>query len=60
MEELPIQENIVKHEITFEEFIKNYVRIAPEGKPMELTSAQRAFIDWLEENKKKGLNIKII
>jgi len=60
MEELPLQENIVKHEITLEEFIKNYVRIAPEGKPIELTPAQRAFIDWLEENKKKGLNIKVI
>ena len=41
--------------MTFEEFIKNHVRVAPEGKHIEMTSAQRAFINWLEKCKKKGL-----
>jgi len=41
--------------ITFEEFIKNHVRVAPEGKNIEMTSAQYAFMGWLEEIKKKGL-----
>ena len=41
--------------MTFEEFIKNHVRIAPEGKNIELIPAQWAFINWLEECKKKGL-----
>jgi len=41
--------------MTLEEFIKKYVRLAPEGKQIELTSAQRAFIAWLESCKKKGI-----
>lgn len=48
--------------MTFEEFIKNHVRIAPEGKNIEMTSAQYAFIDWIEKCKKKGLkpfNLKV-
>lgn len=40
--------------MTLEEFIKKYVRLAPEGKPIELTSAQRSFIYWMENCKKKG------
>lgn len=42
--------------MTLEEFIENYVRVAPEGKCIELTPAQRAFIVWIEDCKKKGLN----
>ena len=41
--------------MTFEEFIKNYVRVAPEGKIIEMTPAQHAFIEWIEKCKKKGL-----
>lgn len=41
--------------MTFKEFIENYVRIAPEGKYIEMTSAQYAFLDWIEKYKKKGL-----
>ena len=41
--------------MTFEEFIKNHVRVAPEGKHIEMTSAQYAFIDWIEKCEKKGL-----
>ena len=43
-------------EITFEEFIKNHVRVAPKGEHIKLTSAQYAFLDWLEDCEKKGLN----
>ena len=39
--------------MTFEEFIKNHVRVAPEGKNIELTLAQCAFIDWIEKISKK-------
>ncbi len=47
--------------MTFEEFIKNHVRVAPEGKHIELTSAQYAFLDWLEENKGKTIiELKIL
>ena len=42
--------------MTPQEFIENYVRIAPEGKHIELTSAQYAFLDWIEKCKKKGLS----
>ena len=41
--------------MTFEEFLKNHVRVAPEGKQIELTSAQYAFMDWIEKCKQKGL-----
>ena len=41
--------------MTFEEFIKDHVKIAPEGKNIELTSVQYAFIDWIEKCKQKGL-----
>ncbi len=41
--------------MTFEEFIKNHVRVAPEGRNIELTPVQYAFIDWVEKCKKKGL-----
>ena len=41
--------------MTFEEFIKNHVKVALEGKHIEMTSEQYAFIDWLEKCKKKGL-----
>ena len=41
--------------MTFEEFIKNHARVAPECKHIEMTSAQYAFIDWIEKCKKKGL-----
>ena len=46
--------------MTFEQFIKNHVRVAPEGKHIEMTPVQRAFINWLEENKKKGLNVSYL
>ena len=39
--------------MTFEEFIKNYVRVASEGKNIEMTPAQYAFIEWIEKCKKK-------
>lgn len=41
--------------MTFEEFIKNHVRVAPEGEHIKMTSAQYALLDWLENCKKKGL-----
>ena len=46
--------------MTFEEFIKNHVTVAPEGKHKEckhikFTSAQYAFLDWIEKCKQKGL-----
>ena len=41
--------------MTFKEFIKNHVRVAPEGKHIEMTSAQYAFLDWIEKYKEKGL-----
>lgn len=37
--------------MTFKEFIKHCV--TSEGKHIELTSAQYAFIDWLEKCRKK-------
>ena len=40
--------------MTCEDFIKNYVIIAPEGKHIELTLAQCAFINWLENCKKRS------
>jgi hypothetical protein len=41
--------------MTFEEFIKNHIRVVPEGKNIELTPIQYAFLDWIEECKKKDL-----
>ena len=41
--------------MTFEEFIKNHVKVAPEGKHIELTSAEYAFLDWIEKCKQKEL-----
>lgn len=41
--------------MTFEEFVKNHVRVAPEGKHIEMSPIQHAFLDWIEECKKKGL-----
>ena len=43
--------------MTFEEFVKNHVRVAPEGKHIELTPVQSAFIDWIEKCKQKGLKL---
>ena len=40
--------------MTFEQFIKNYVRVAPGDKHIEITPAQRAFINWLENCKKRS------
>lgn len=47
--------------MTFEEFIKNHVRVAPEGRNIELTPAQYAFISWIEKEKckKKGFHFKV-
>ena len=42
----------------WKDFIENHARVAPEGKHIELTSAQEAFLDWLEEN--KGKNVVIL
>lgn len=42
--------------MTQEEFIKNYVRVGSENRRIELTSAQYAFIGWIEKCKKKGFN----
>ena len=42
--------------MTYKEFIKKYVRLEPENRPIELTSAQYAFIDWLEKCKEKGFS----
>lgn len=42
-------------EMAFEEFIKNHIRVAPKGEHIQLTSAQHAFLGWLENCKKKGL-----
>ncbi len=41
--------------MTFKEFIKNHVKVIPEDKHIVLTSAQYAFIDWIEKCKQKGL-----
>ncbi len=41
--------------MTFEEFIKNHIRVAPEGKNIELTPIQYAFLDWIKKCKEKGL-----
>ena len=41
--------------MTFEEFIKKHVKVAPEGKHIELTPIQYAFLDWIEECKQKEL-----
>lgn len=37
--------------MSFKEFIENHLRVLPEGKHIELTPTQYAFIDFLEENK---------
>ena len=42
--------------MTCEEFIKNYVRVGSENRHIELTSAQYAFIDWIEKCKKQRFN----
>ena len=39
----------------FKEFIENHLRVLPEGKHIELTPMQYAFIDFLEENKGKKI-----
>ena len=41
--------------MSFKEFIENHLRVLPEGKHIELTPAQYAFIDFLEENKGKNV-----
>ena len=41
--------------MTFKEFIENHIRVAPKGEHITLTSAQYAFLDWLEKCKEKGL-----
>lgn len=43
--------------MTFEEFIKNYVKVYPKGERIKLTSFQYAFLNWLEDCKKKGVNV---
>lgn len=45
----------MRNNMTPEEFIKNYVKVAPDGKHIELRPAQKAFLDWIEKCKKKGL-----
>ena len=42
--------------MTFKEFIENHIRVAPKGENIKLTSVRYAFLDWLEDCKKKGLN----
>ena len=39
----------------FKEFIKNHVKVMPGGGHIELTSAQHAFIDFIEKNKGKNV-----
>lgn len=41
--------------MTFKELTENYIRVAPKGERIKLTSAQYAFLEWLEDCKKKGL-----
>ena len=41
--------------MSFKEFIENHLRVLPEGKHIELTPMQYAFIDFLEENKGKNV-----
>lgn len=41
--------------MTLEDFIKKYIRLAPEGKHIELTPAQRSFVYWMENCKKNGI-----
>lgn len=45
--------------MTCKEFIEKYVRVGPEERPIKLTSAQYAFIDWLEKCKEKRKIIKL-
>lgn len=40
---------------SFKEFIENHVKVMPGGGHIRLTSAQYAFIDFIEKN--KGINI---
>ena len=46
---------IKSSKMSFKEFIENHVRVLPEGKHIELTPAQYAFIDFIEENKGKNV-----
>ena len=39
---------------SFKEFIENHVKVMPGGGHIELTSAQHAFIDFIEKNKGKN------
>jgi hypothetical protein len=39
---------------SFKEFIENHVKVTPGDGHIKLTSAQHAFIDFLEENKGKN------
>lgn len=41
----------------FEEFINNYIKVCPKRERIKLTSSQYVFLNWLEDCKKKGLNI---
>ena len=42
---------IKSSKMSFKEFIENHVRVLPEGKHIELTPAQHAFIDFIDKNK---------
>ena len=39
--------------MTFSEFIENHVNVAGKDGHIKLTSAQRAFADWLEDVRKR-------
>ena len=41
---------IKSSKMSFKEFIENHARVLPEGKHIELTPAQHAFIDFLDKN----------
>ena len=43
--------------MTFEEFIKNHIKVYPKGERIKLTSSQYAFLKWLEDCKRKGLSV---
>lgn len=40
---------------SFKEFIENHVKVMPGGGHVKLTSAQHAFIDFIEKNKGKKI-----
>lgn len=43
----------MNNKMTFSEFIEKHVKVAGKDGHIKLTSAQRAFADWLEDVRKR-------